>query len=63
MASVPGPNPDRPFPPPGAPAERPDPEHDEEERRAADPAQPEWVPEPYDPDHERVEPALPAAVP
>jgi hypothetical protein len=63
MASIPGPDPDRPFPRPGPPAEQPFPEHDEEERRAAEPESPDWSPEPYDPERERVEPALPAAVP
>ncbi|HSJ14590.1 MAG TPA: hypothetical protein VK939_09245 [Longimicrobiales bacterium] len=39
------------------------PDHEEEERRAADPDQPAWTPEPYDPERELVEPAAPAAVP
>ena len=64
MATVPGPRPDRPFPPPGAPAEEPrrDAEQDEE-RRAAPVETPSWEPEPYDPERETVDPALPAAVP
>jgi hypothetical protein len=62
MATVPGPRPDRPFPPPGVPAEEPRRES-EEERRAAPDDTPSWEPEPYDPQRERVEPAAPVAVP
>jgi hypothetical protein len=63
MATVPGPNPDRSFPPPGTPAERP-PVPDEEERVASPPDRAEpWETEPYSPERERVEPDLPAAVP
>jgi hypothetical protein len=62
MATVPGPRPDRPFPPPGAPAEEPRREEEEERRAAPEPA-PSWEPEPFDPERERVEPAAPAAVP
>jgi hypothetical protein len=62
MATVPGPRPDRPLPPPGVPAERPEREADEERRAAPEPA-PSWEPEPYDPEREQVEPELPAAVP
>jgi hypothetical protein len=62
MATVPGPRPDRPFPPPDAPAEERPPE-EEEERRAAPDTTPSWEPEPFDPDRERVEPETPVAVP
>jgi hypothetical protein len=63
MATVPGPRPDRPLPTPGVPAERPEPEQDEE-RKAAPETAPAWEePEPYDPEREHVEPAAPAAVP
>ncbi|MEX1182378.1 MAG: hypothetical protein WEF86_04030 [Gemmatimonadota bacterium] len=65
MATVPGPRPDRPFPPPGVPAVEPrrDPEEQEEERRSAPGETPSWEPEPYDPEREQVEPSIPAAVP
>lgn len=62
MATVPGPRPDQPLPTPGAPAERPVREEDEE-RRAAPAEQPSWEPQPYDPERERVEPGTPAGVP
>lgn len=63
MATVPGPRPDRPLPPPGVPAERPTRE-DDNERRAAPETAPSWEePQPYDPEREQVEPELPAAVP
>jgi hypothetical protein len=65
MATVPGPQPDRPLPTPGVPEEPP---HErEEEERVASPSRedtdPSWLPEPYSPERERVEPDLPAAVP
>jgi hypothetical protein len=66
MATVPGPGTDRPFPVPGPPAERPLPERDDEEEQVASPEPdeaPAWEPEPFDPDREYAEPALPAAVP
>lgn len=63
MATVPGPNPDRPLPTPGSPAERPL-ETEEDDRREAGPEErPAWEPEPYDPERELVEPDVPAAVP
>ena len=62
MATVPGPRPDRPLPTPGVPAEPPRPEEDDE-RRAAPDTRPDWESEPFDPERERVEPELPAAVP
>lgn len=63
MATVPDPGPDRPFPPPGSPAERPM-ETEEDDRREASPEErPVWESEPYDPEREQVEPELPAAVP
>jgi hypothetical protein len=66
MATVPGPQPDRRFPPPGAPAERPA-VPDEEERVASPPdrsdSEPGWAPEPFEPERERAEPAMPAGVP
>jgi len=60
MATVPGPKPDRPVPRPGAPAEEPP--YEPEEPEVAEPARrdkPEWLPEPYDPDREVVEPGVP----
>jgi hypothetical protein len=62
MATVPGPRPDRPLPPPGVPQERPR-EHEDEERQASPGETPSWEPEPYDPDRETVEPAAPVGVP
>lgn len=62
MATVPGPDPDRPLPRPGAPALEPEHEPDEEHSATPD-EQPSWLPEPYDPDREYSEPALPAGVP
>ena len=63
MATVPGPDPDKPVPRPGAPAVEP--EYEPEEEQFGGPAedQPGWMSEPYDPDKEYVEPDLPAAVP
>lgn len=63
MATVPGPNPDRPLPTPGI-TEEPVREHEDDERHASpsEPA-PSWEPEPYDPERELVEPETPAAVP
>jgi hypothetical protein len=67
MATVPGPQPDRPLPIPGAPAEEPPREYEEEERREAAPQRegtdPSWLPEPYDPEREHVEPEEPAVLP
>ena len=65
MATVPGPNPDRPLPTPGVPAQQPEREYEEEEERRAAPDhdEPSWAPEPYDPDREVIEPTAPVAVP
>jgi len=52
MASVPGPDPNKPLPRPDAPAQEP--EHEESEQWEASPnEQPSWLPEPYDPSRER----------
>jgi len=61
MATVPGPNPDKPLPRPGAPAEEPPHEPIEEPDhvgpdRADDPR---WLPQPYDPERERDERGVP----
>lgn len=63
MATVPGPDPDRPFPRPGEPGIEPQYEPDEEQQASPGEDPPSWLPEPYDPDREVVEPALPAGVP
>jgi hypothetical protein len=66
MASVPAPRPDEPLPPPGLPREEPVPDTEEEERRVATPgreADPPWLPEPYDPERETVEPEAPVSLP
>ena len=62
MATVPGPDPDKPLPRPGAPGVEPEYEPDEEQF-ASPGEQPSWMPEPYDPEREYEEPALPAGVP
>lgn len=62
MATVPGPDPDKPLPRPGEPAIEPEYEPDEEQHASPD-EQPEWMPEPYDPEREFVEPGMPAGVP
>ena len=64
MATVPGPRPDRPLPP-VAPAIEPEREWDDDDHRAAPPdrERPDWLPEPYDPERERVEPGAPAPLP
>jgi len=61
MATVPGPDPDKPLPRPSAPGIEP--EHEEERFASPDEDRPSWLPEPYDPDREFAEPALPAGVP
>jgi hypothetical protein len=61
MASVPGPDPDKPLPRPGAPAQEP--EHDEERWEAAPEEAPLWLPEPWDPAREYEEQGEPAATP
>jgi len=63
MATVPGPDPDRPLPRPGAPAIEPERSPEEEQFAAPDEDQPGWLSEPYDPEREYEEPALPAGVP
>ncbi len=66
MASVPGPDPDRPLPRPGAPAKEPAKEPDEDDRRIATPerqVEPPWMPRPYSPERETVEPEAPAVLP
>jgi hypothetical protein len=62
MATVPGPDPDKPLPRPGAPAVEPEYEPEEVE---FDPAEekPGWMSEPYDPSREFVEPDIPVGVP
>jgi hypothetical protein len=62
MASVPGPDPNKPLPKPGAPGQEP--EHEEEEpwELAPDEA-PSWLPEPYEPARENQEQDVPAALP
>jgi hypothetical protein len=52
MASVPGPDPDRPLPRPAAPAQEPE---REEQWEAAPDEAPSWLPEPYDPAREQKE--------
>ena len=62
MATVPGPDPDKPLPKPGQPGAEPEYEPDEEQ--LASPTEPpSWMPEPYDPEREFVEPGLPVGVP
>lgn len=63
MATVPGPNPDQPLPRPGAPAEEP-PYEPEEEQETIGPErqEPDWMPEPYDPEREVAEPGIPIGV-
>lgn len=64
MATVPGPRPDQPVPRPGAPGQPIPDESDERERQASpDRDHPEWMPEPYHPEREVVEPGAPAPVP
>jgi hypothetical protein len=63
MATVPGPDPDKPLPRPGAPGVEP--EYEPEEEEFSDPAedQPSWMSEPYDPSREYAEPESPVTVP
>lgn len=63
MATVPGPDPDKPLPRPGAPGIEPEYEPEEEIFSPAEEERPEWLTEPYDPSREWVEPAYPAGVP
>ena len=61
MASVPGPDPNKPLPRPGAPGLEP--EHEEEQWEAAPDEEPSWLPEPYEPAREHEEQDTPAALP
>ena len=64
MATVPGPDPDKPLPRPGAPGVEPEYEPDEEAfGEPREDERPEWMSEPYDPSKEFVEPDVPAGVP
>lgn len=64
MATVPGPDPDKPMPRPGAPGIEPEHEPEEEEYRGSpEEDRPSWLTDPYDPSREIVEPDLPAGVP
>ena len=63
MATVPGPDPDKPLPRPGAPGVEPEYEPEEEPFQPGQEDRPEWLTEPYDPSREYVDPGLPAAVP
>ncbi|HWV56576.1 MAG TPA: hypothetical protein VNZ57_03815 [Longimicrobiales bacterium] len=61
MATVPGPQPDKPLPRPGAPGIEP-PYEEEEDPGVVEPArreEPDWLPKPYDPEREVVEPGVP----
>ena len=60
MASVPGPDPDRPLPRPGAPGLEP--EHEEGWELAPDEDLP-WQADPWDPAREQEEQDAPAALP
>ncbi len=62
MATVPGPRPDQPLPPPGVPAERPPEEEPYEEPGWAEPergSEPDWLPRPYEPEREGEEVGTP----
>jgi hypothetical protein len=61
MASVPGPDPNKPLPRPGAPGLEP--EHEEDERWEAAPEEAPWEEEPWEPSREREEIETPASVP
>lgn len=63
MATVPGPDPDKPLPRPDAPGVEPEYEPDEEQYASPGEDRPGWLSEPYDPSREVEEPALPAGVP
>lgn len=58
MATVPGPQPDKPLPRPGAPGIEP-PIEEEEPVAEPQPDEPDWLPKPYDPEREYVEPGVP----
>jgi hypothetical protein len=63
MATVPGPQQDRPLPKPGAPGiEPPHEEEYEEGPEVPEPHRrdnPDWLPKPYDPERELSEPGVP----
>jgi hypothetical protein len=60
MATVPGPNPDKPLPRPSAPAEEPPEPVEEPDHVGPDRSDdPGWLPKPYDPDREYEEPGVP----
>ena len=64
MATVPGPDPDKPLPRPGAPGVEPEYEPEEEGfDMPSEDDRPGWMSEPYDPSKEYVEPDVPAGVP
>jgi hypothetical protein len=63
MATVPGPDPDKPLPRPDAPGIVPIYEPEEEQFASPGEDRPSWLPEPYDPEREFVEPDIPAGVP
>jgi hypothetical protein len=61
MATVPGPQPDKPLPRPGAPGIEP-PYEEEEQGDPSTPRrgdEPDWLPKPYDPEREYEEPGVP----
>lgn len=61
MATVPGPQPDKRPPIPGAPGKEP-PREPEEEPGITEPDrhdEPDWMPKPYDPEREVEEPGVP----
>ena len=64
MSTVPAPRPGGPLPRPGAPAER-EPPREQPERREASPTreEPDWLPQPYDPQRESEPMREPASVP
>jgi len=61
MASVPGPDPNKPLPRPGAPGLEPP--HEDEGWEAAPDDAPSWLPEPYSPEREVQEEDVPLGVP
>src|SRR5690606_34276186 len=64
MATVPGPNRDKPLPRPGAPAQEPpyEPEEEPDVVGPERPDSPDWLPKPYDPEREVAEPGIPIGV-
>ncbi len=63
MATIPGPDPDKPLPRPGAPAIEPEYEPEEAPSDPGEDDRPEWLTEPYDPSKEYTEPEAPVGVP